>query len=101
MKSREIGNAVLHLVVGFGLVLAACWSYWTLIGSTAIWAFLREQAQHRYKLERSDAANANLYWVEKRTFFDFSWLGWKQVFEIGQWTIGATVACVLWYFIGG
>lgn len=102
MKTREIGNAFLHLAVGLLLALAASWNHWMLVPVTFIYAFLREQAQHRYILtlhEPPPEYTLGLWNVQKRTFFDFGWLGKKQAFEIAQWTLGAAIGCGLWELI--
>jgi hypothetical protein len=101
MKKRDIGNLFLHLGFGLAFALAVGWNYWTLIGVVLVFAFLREQAQHRYILDAydKDPLGQILYGVNKRTFFDFGWLGWKQVSEIAQWTGGSAIGVALWEFL--
>jgi len=97
LKAKEIGNTALHVLV-MGGVLAALpqLSHWWLILCALVWSSLREQAQHRYILVKSGAEiGGTLYWVTKRTFFDFGWLGWKQVREIAETTGGAVLACAI------
>jgi hypothetical protein len=96
----EPGNFALHFFVPVAMILAV-WAYhWYFVLDVAIFAFLREQAQHRYILTRIPDERGGGHFVEKRTFFDLGWLGWQQVFEIGQWTLGAIAACTLWHFFG-
>jgi hypothetical protein len=99
MKKREAGNMVLHVVIGGALAALACWNIWGIVFDTLVYAFLREQAQHRYILDLVNFDHTDdgkkdylVYRVTKRTFFDFGWLGWQQVFEIAQWTAGAAAA---------
>jgi hypothetical protein len=98
----EPGNFAYHFFGAVAMVAAVWFSHWLLILDVAIFAFLREQAQHRYEtavLVLEDGTKTS-YIVRKRTFFDFGWLGWQQVFEIGQWTLGAAVACGVWELFG-
>jgi hypothetical protein len=98
----EPGNFALHFCVAMVMVYLVWFSHWLLVLDVAIFAALREQAQHRYVtagLVLEDGTKTS-YIVRKRTFFDFSWLGWQQVFEIGQWTVGAAVACGVWEIWG-
>lgn len=99
MKKRDALNIPLHLALGLAVAFAVCWSYWMAIPTTLVWAFLREQAQHRWIIEEHPAIGAPSTALGKRTFFDFSWLGWQQVFEIAQITTGSAVACGVWYFL--
>jgi len=98
VKSREIGNLFLHLGVGLGLTLAACWSDWMLIPGTFVYAWLREQAQHRYIIGKpyERLGDSWMQTVQKRTFWDFGWMTWHSMFEVLQWTLGAAVACGVW-----
>lgn len=104
MKKREIGNLFLHIGVGGALTALALWKPWLILLMVFVFAFLREQAQHRYILKQANNLAVSVgglrekpkYYVEKRTFFDFGWLGVHQMFEILEWVIGAQVALVLW-----
>jgi hypothetical protein len=91
-------NTFWHITVAAALVALVYISHWFLVFDTLIWAALREQAQHRYILETLPAGHG--YTVEKRTFFDFGWLGKKQVWEVIQWTLGAAVVCLAWEIWG-
>jgi len=101
MKALDI---VLHIGVGAVLAALVGWNLWFMVLATFVYAFLREQAQHRYVLIMKeihieggeDGHHQRLYEVDKRGFFDFSWLGGRQVWEIAQWTIGSVVACGVW-----
>lgn len=100
MKKREAYNLVLHVCVGYSLALLVCWNSWFIVLATFIYAFLREQAQHRVGLFlANNCEKAGHFVIYKRTFFDFGWVTWHRVFEVIQWTIGAALACLLWYFI--
>jgi len=84
-------NSVLHIFV-MGALLAALplISHWFLVFDAFIWATLREQAQHRYAIgDKLLLDGVPVYTVQKRTFFDFGWLGEKQVREILETTLGA------------
>jgi hypothetical protein len=99
MKKREALNMVLHIVVGGALAALVIWSYWFLILSTFVYAFLREQAQHRWIIENPDAPIAPIeqvirWEVRKRTFWDFGWVTSWRMFEVLQWTAGAAAACL-------
>lgn len=101
MKKREIGNLALHVVVGGAITALVMYQPLFIILATFIYASLREQAQHRYILTQApDSRCAKYFTAEKRTFFDFGWLGKKQVFEIAQWTVGSAVVSIPWYFFG-
>jgi len=94
MKLREWGNFGYHLA-GAAAMAAPIWvSPWFIVLDTAIWATLREQAQHRYIITGPmPHLGYPAYSVEKRTFFDFSWLTRHSMFEIGSWTLGAAILC--------
>ncbi len=107
MKAREIGNMALHMGVGGLLAAAVAWNYWTMIPVTFLYAFLREQAQHRFiieryfadftqnEIERTDVGN--VFTVEKETFF--GWITGHRIWEVFQWVIGAEVACGIYAFV--
>jgi hypothetical protein len=87
------GNSALHFFV-LGGVLAALPLIHPrfLVLDALIWAALREQAQHRYILTKAPDDRCKKYWTaEKRTFFDFGWLGKKQWQEIAETTLGAAL----------
>jgi hypothetical protein len=98
MKKREAWNLVYHTVAGAALAALVAWSIWFMVLATFIYAFLREQAQHRYILTPEPGLKP-LVRAEKRTFFDFGWLGWRQAFEIAQWTVGAALACLAFFIV--
>ena len=108
MKGRDVRNAALHLTIGGALAALAAWNIWMIVPVTFIWASLREQAQHRYEIKAftfDTPEEGRYYRVTKRTFFDFGWLGWQQVGEIIQWTVGAAIGCGilefrLWEILG-
>lgn len=105
MKKREIGNLFLHMGVGGALAGAVLYHHWFLLLATFVYAALREQAQHRYRITSSqvwvvgEQSPVTIHNIEKRTFFDFGWLGGKQVWEIFQWVIGCLVALGVYEFI--
>lgn len=76
----EFLNAVLHILGGAVLSLAIIWNYWLAIPALFVIGFLREQAQHR-----------------KQGFF--GWITPHRMFEAVQWSIGATISCLVWFFI--
>ncbi len=104
MKSREIGNLALHVGAGGAITALVMYHPLFIIFATFIYVSLREQAQHRLILiadrETLTTDGKKLFAVEKRTFFDFGWLGKRQMFEIAQWTIGAALVSIPWYFFG-
>jgi len=100
VKGREIGNLGLHIGVGGALTALVMWHVLLVNLVVFVFAFLREQAQHRYILTRSKGWAQGVHAVEKRGFFDFSWLGWKQVREILQWELGSLAVSLPWYFFG-
>jgi hypothetical protein len=105
MKKREIGNLFLHIGVGAALTAAVLWKPPLIIVVVFVFAWLREQAQHRYELTEAterprSPGDLQLYVVDKRTAFDFGWLGKRQLWEITQWTIGAAIAVAVWTLIG-
>jgi hypothetical protein len=101
MKKRERWNLLLHIAIGGVLAALAMWHPFWIIFDTFIYAFLREQAQHRFiHGDKLLLDGVPVHTVQKRTFFDFGWLGWKQVFEIGQWTFGSAVVVLPWHFFG-
>jgi len=87
------GDSALHFFVMGGILAALpLVHHWFLVLDAFIWAALREQAQHRFLLTHPGDLRCENYWiVKKRTFFDFGWLGWKQVQEIAETTVGAAV----------
>jgi hypothetical protein len=91
MKGREIGNTALHLGGAAAMVAAVWWHDAMIIPVIGIWAWLREQAQHRYILTRSKGWAQGVYSVEKRSFWDWSWVTWHRVWEAAQWPLGAAV----------
>jgi hypothetical protein len=90
VKKREIGNLALHIGVGAALAALVCWHPAFIILATFIYAWLREQAQHRWVHIEADGVRETLYLIEKQTFF--GWMTWHRIWEVFQWTIGATVA---------
>jgi hypothetical protein len=94
MKKRELGNLCLHIGVGGLLAALVLWSPWFLLSATFVYAWLREQAQHRLIITEMGHLHYAAYSVEKRTFFDFDWITGHRVWEIFQWVIGALVALV-------
>lgn len=100
MKKREAWNLIYHVLGGGALTALVCWNLWFMVLATFIYAFLREQAQHRWMIGDSFTFQdgSKMFEIEKRTFSDFGWLGWQQVFEILQWTFGSTVVCTIHHF---
>jgi len=104
MKLRECANAAFHTAGGCALASTVVWSSWFAVLVVFVFAALREQAQHRLRLEEhhylSREAGHPVYIVEKRGFFDWSWFRWKHAFEIAEWTLGAAggvgLAKLLW-----
>jgi hypothetical protein len=104
MKKREAVNLALHIGVGAALAAAVMWHPAFIVLATFIYAWLREQAQHRYILTEAterprSPGDLQLYVVDKRTFFDFGWMTGHRIWEVFQWTIGSAVAVALWTFI--
>ena len=85
-------DLILHITVGALFALAVCWSYWLLIPVTFVWAWLREQAQHRYILNDENRV------IGKASFF--GWMTLHSLWEAAQWTLGAAAVCVAWFFFG-
>jgi hypothetical protein len=101
MKKREWGNLGLHIGIGGVLTALVMWHILFINFAVFIYASLREQAQHRYEIETfTDRGGTKRTRVDKRTFFDFGWLGWHQVWEIAQWVIGSAVVSIPWYYFG-
>jgi hypothetical protein len=98
MKKREWGNLGLHLGIGGALTALVMWHILFINFAVFVYASLREQAQHRYRSRENPQPGETV--MVKRTFFDFGWLGWKQAFEIGQWTVGSAVVSIPWYYFG-
>jgi hypothetical protein len=96
MKKREIGNLALHIVVGAALAALVCWHPAFIILATFIYAWLREQAQHRWII-RLSPHYPKLYEVEKQTFF--GWMTFRRILEVLQWVIGAAVAVGIMEFV--
>jgi hypothetical protein len=100
MSKRDWKNLGYH--IGVALVLAALvlWNHWFMVLATFIYAWLREQGQHRYDLRRANADSEFLpyYHVEKSTFF--GWMTWHRMFEVLQWTFGAALASLGWQLFG-
>jgi hypothetical protein len=95
VKKREAISLTLHITVGAALAALVCWNHWFMVLATFIYAWLREQAQHRWVFV--DGA-----WGEwrKRTFFDFGWMTGHRIWEVFQWVIGAAVVCLVWEIWG-
>jgi hypothetical protein len=90
VKKREAVNLTLHITVGAALAALVCWHPAFIILATFIYAWLREQAQHRYILTRSKGWAQGVHAVENQTFF--GWMTWHRIWEVFQWVIGAAVA---------
>jgi hypothetical protein len=103
MTKREIGNLALHIGVGAALAALVCWHPAFIILVTFIYAWLREQAQHRWVLtadhDKAAADGRTLFRVEKQTFF--GWMTGHRIWEVFQWVIGSAVAVGISYLIGG
>jgi hypothetical protein len=90
MKKREVFSLALHIGVGAALAALVCWHPAFIIPVTFIYAWLREQAQHRYVIGEPIKGISNLlYTVEKQTFF--GWITGHRIWEVFQWVIGAAV----------
>jgi hypothetical protein len=104
MKKREWISLGLHIVIGAALTATVMWHILMINFAVFVYASLREQAQHRWILEGEPGAistsGRKLYHANKRTFFDFGWLGKKQVAEIAQWVLGSAVVSIPWYYFG-
>jgi hypothetical protein len=105
MKKREAVNLALHIGVGAALAALVCWHPAFIILVTFIYAWLREQAQHRWILEAydKDPKSQILYAATKQTFF--GWMTGHRIWEVFQWVIGAAVAVgiiefVRWWSVG-
>ena len=81
-----------HFFGAVALTAAVLWNYWLLIPVTFVWAWLREQAQHRYIFDDSNRI------AGKATFF--GWMTWHSMWEAAQWALGAAAVCVAWFFFG-
>lgn len=96
MSLRETINMSLHILVGFALAFAVAWNHWMMLLATFVYAWLREQAQHRWILRRDPIQlldEPELFMVEKESFF--GWVTLHRVWEVLQWTIGAAIACLI------
>jgi hypothetical protein len=96
VKKREIGNLALHIGVGAALAVGVMWHPAFIILATFIYAWLREQAQHRWihrDYEQVDDVEFGTFWtyrIESQTFF--GWMTGHRIWEVFQWVIGAAVA---------
>ena len=101
MKKREAVNLTWHLVVGCALALAVSWRFWLIVPVTFIYAWLREQAQHRWIITKVTGPNVygslNLYALDKETFF--GWMTGHRIWEVFQWVIGAAAGVGIWLAI--
>ena len=102
-------DLILHVFVGAALAAAVLWHrpepfgyplYIVLV--TFVYAWLREQAQHRLRLEKhhylSQEAGHPVYMVEKRGFFEFDWVTGHRIWEVFQWVIGSVLAASVYFF---
>lgn len=98
MKKRETINLFLHLGLGLFLTALVLYHRYFLLFDTFIYAWLREQAQHRYIIGKpyERLGDSWTQTVQKRTFWDFSWMTWHSMFEVFQWVIGCAVALGLY-----
>ena len=99
MKKREIGNMALHFAVGGLLAAAVAWNHWMMVSATFVYAFLREQAQHRWIIGESrtvhppteNSTQFVFHQIEKQSFF--GWITGHRLWEVFQWTLGAVIGC--------
>ena len=97
MTKRDWIYFALHMVVAAALAVLILFNHWFIVLATFIYAWLREQAQHRWILVeniRLTDDGGRLYRREKSTFF--GWMSWWRMFEVAQWTVGAFVACLVY-----
>ena len=100
MKKRETINLLLHITVGGVLTGLVLWQSYFVLLMVFIFAWLREQAQHRKILIEEgtvtgfELGTVRTYRVEKETFF--GWMTGHRIFEVFQWVIGCFVALVLY-----
>jgi hypothetical protein len=96
VKKREAINTTLHIVVGAALAALVCFNFWFAVLATFIYAFLREQAQHRWILKKhmqfSMEPDFPVYTRQKQTFF--GWITGHRIWEVFQWTLGAGAVCL-------
>jgi hypothetical protein len=88
VKKREAVNLALHIGVGAALAALVCWHPAFIILVTFIYAWLREQAQHRWEFTLYE--DQGLYSIGKASFF--GWITGHRIWEVFQWVIGAAVA---------
>jgi hypothetical protein len=96
-------NTFLHILGGFLIALAILWNGWLAVPALLVVGFLREQAQHRWIIERNadgwDEAYLKLHGlhhVKKQTFF--GWITGHRLWEVAQWGIGGALAAVVGFF---
>jgi hypothetical protein len=89
VKKREVVNLALHIGVGAALAALVAWHFAWIIFVTFIYAWLREQAQHRYILTRNSGWAQGVHAVENQTFF--GWMTGHRIWEVAQWVIGAGI----------
>jgi hypothetical protein len=101
MKSRETWNLVAHFTVAYVLAALVCWNFWFVVLATFIYAWLREQGQHRWVILTVDdlVCERKYNTVYKQTFF--GWMTWHRIWEVFQWTFGAATACGIWQCLVG
>ena len=93
MSKRDWLYLALHFTVAAALTALILWWHWFIVLATFIYAWLREQAQHRYDLAQIVGTYPpNVYAVKKSTFF--GWMTWWRMFEVAQWTTGSAVVCL-------
>ena len=98
MKKREIGNLFLHLGVAGALAGLVCWNYWFVVLATFVYAWLREQAQHRWIITGPmPHLSYPAYQLENSTFF--GWMTWKRMGEVFAWTGGSILGCLIFYLV--
>ena len=100
MKSRELGNMALHIGVGGAITALVMVHPLFIIFATFIYAWLREQAQHRYDYGFSGITVGGEPTLKKTNVGFFGWMTGHRIFEVFQWVIGAAVVSIPWYFFG-
>lgn len=92
MSKKNWAQAGEHFGLGLAFTIAILLWFPLVILVTFIWAWLREQAQHRYIVNDENRI------IGEHTFF--GWTTWHSMKEVFQWTAGSAVGVAIWYVYG-